>query len=332
MEKSSFYHLFSDIEKDDDPLYVALKQDIHSIKVIFNPSEHSIDEIIQEFINYRRKNSYSVLNPLFMLNYFAKTRPKYLSIVKELFPVLLSDPKKIRTILTNTKYHSQTCIYNLVQNIFPPEIDQGFNEIPKAYGLISESVFPPESLFSYIFQDDIDGFLEYMTKNPSTDISKPFVLPIEVSAAFFDGEEEIHLLDLCCFFGSVKCYNHLIQNGARITGSTNKMAVAGANQEIVHSLQQLNCSFDNCLTVAIQHNRDKICDMLLTNYTCEDITFDICLRSYNFEAFVFFFHNAVVDSKSPLVDIYQNALQAATAIDCAPVVNYLKIRQRLLPK
>ena len=327
----SLYKLFVDIDKNNDRLYKSIKSEINSIKVIFNPSEHSIEEITQEFLNYRRDNSYSILNPLFMLNYFAKTRPKYLNIVPVLFPLLFSDKNKNQSIFENTKFHSQTCIYNLVQSLFPPDIDQGYNDIPKAYGLIDESVFPQGTLFSFIFQDNKEELIQYLAKYPNLDLNKQYKLPIEVAAAFFQGEEQINLIDLCCFFGSFSCFGYLIQNGANVTAITNHMAIAGASNEIIHALEQQNCSFDYCLTTAVQQNRNQLCDWLLTNYSCEDVSFEICLSSFNFEAFAFFFHNATIKLETPLASIYNEAIKAAKDHEHTILANFLRIQQKIMP-
>ena len=96
------------------------------------------------------------------------------------------------------------------------------------------------------------------------------------------------VLDYCCLFGSLKCFNHFYSNNSKITEKTLRFAIAGGNKEIIDILKESGYTFEKYLETSIEYHRYEITHWLLENYKCDPVLLPSCIKYYNFDAFLYF--------------------------------------------
>ncbi|OHS95849.1 hypothetical protein TRFO_38008 [Tritrichomonas foetus] len=79
------------------------------------------------------------------------------------------------------------------------------------------------------------------------------------------------LLEYSAYWGAIDIFKFLMMNGAKLGNKTVNYAILGGNLEILHLLEDANCSFDASLCAAIQDQRDDILDYIIDN---KNISFD----------------------------------------------------------
>lgn len=97
------------------------------------------------------------------------------------------------------------------------------------------------------------------------------------------------LLDFACKYGSLQCYEFLIEKGCTITDNTIKYAIQGQNMKIIEKMDKEKIG--NYLSAAISVNNNELADWILANYKAKAATVSQCLDSSNFVAASFFIEN-----------------------------------------
>ena len=88
-----------------------------------------------------------------------------------------------------------------------------------------------KEIFLLLQKDDIDGFISFLSKNPTIDITEEQEVDDNgYYYCLFDLSRYVLLIDFCCFFGSLKCFKYLLLNQCEITEKTLKYSIAGGNQ------------------------------------------------------------------------------------------------------
>ena len=105
---------------------------------------------------------------------------------------------------------------------------------------------------------------------------------------FFGYYSSILLIDVCCFFGSLKCFKYLLLNKCEITEFTLKSSIAGGNQEIINILKERQYSFEECLETSVKYHRYELINWLNENYKCKQFPLTRCIEYYNIDAFLYF--------------------------------------------
>ena len=134
------------------------------------------------------------------------------------------------------------CVYSC----FPEQINEIQQEI-KNTNFLKFVLFPEEfpineseeqkEMFSFLQKDDIDGFISFLSNNPTIDIKEEQKLKRGGYYFFLVGWFVISLIDFCCLFGSLKCFKYLLLNKCEITENTLNYSIAGGNQEIINILK-----------------------------------------------------------------------------------------------
>ena len=137
----------------------------------------------------------------------------------------------------------------------------------------------------------------------------------------FDYSSKISLIDICCFFGSLKCFKYLLLNKCEITTKTLQCSFAGGNEEIINFLKEKGHSFEKCLKISVKYHRYELTRWLIENYKCKPVSLPLCIKYYNIDAFLYFLeHEHSIDE----TDKYEwTSLHSAFMIGHLPIVQYL---------
>ena len=159
-------------------------------------------------------------------------------------------------------------------------------------------------LLELIRKDDLEGFKTFLNFHPTIDIKdeeniQSFLFGSEngrrgeiISYRYpidrFSYRNTTNLLNFAAFYGSSECFKYFIMNDCNIPDDIAEFAIYGGNNEIIRILEQKGVNYDNKLQISIDSHHYHITDWLLTNYNCEKIYLYNCIKSYNYQAFLFF--------------------------------------------
>ena len=92
-------------------------------------------------------------------------------------------------------------------------------------------------------KDDIDGFISFLSKNSTVDITEEQRLEFGGYYDILFSISYISLIDFCCLFGSLEfgsleCFKYLFLKKCQITKETLQYSIAGGNQEIINILKE----------------------------------------------------------------------------------------------
>lgn len=167
-----------------------------------------------------------------------------------------------------------------------------------------------------LISDDVETFTKRMRSLISRDIKD---IKADSLFTFIENRETISVLQEACLYCVVKCFKRAFAEGDFDKEGLAKFAVAGGNMEIINFLKGKGVSFDNCFLVAVKFHRYDVCDMLINEYKCEDITPTDSINSFNYRTFFYpFIKKETI--KKPGID---QALIAATLNEQKPLVVYL---------
>ena len=140
--------------------------------------------------------------------------------------------------------------------------------------------------------DDNEGFISYLSQNPSFDIYKDIELTNDSYYYCISQFGYFTPIYFCCLFGSINCFEYLYLNKCEITEETLENAIACANEDIIHILEDKH-KFNECLETAVEYHHNNIIEWLLLKYgdECQHVPLPTCLQYFNYEAFLFFLHN-----------------------------------------
>ena len=143
-----------------------------------------------------------------------------------------------------------------------------------------------------------------------------------MSSTLFPEIECISLIDVCCLFGSLKCFKYLLLNKCEITWKTLKYSITGANKEIINTFKEKGHSFEECLETSVQYHRYELTNWLNEKYKCEPISLPKCIEYYNLFAFFYYLQQGrTLDHVSSQTG--NRCLLSALLIGYLPIVQHL---------
>ena len=187
------------------------------IKTLFNFTkiqEKSSSDLNNQFLSFLQNSQNGPNYFIKLIDHYSFCRPQYHDLsqlfVKSIFSCFPETIEENKTFLK-----SQTYLLKFI--IFPEEFPINENKELK-------------EMFLLLQKDDIDGFISFLSNNPTIDITKEQKLERGGYYFFlFSWHDSISLIDFCCFFGSLRCFKYLLLNKCTITEETLKYSIAGGN-------------------------------------------------------------------------------------------------------
>ena len=256
-----------------------LKEENENIKALFNykggeSQLKHLKELFASSIQNSKNCSKYFIN---LLDHYSKCRPNHQHLSKELVECVYSCfPEQINEIKQNIK---KTKFLKYI--IFPEEFPIEGSEEQKEMILLLQ-------------RDDLVGFLSFLSKNPTIDITK--YQKFEDWGYYFhlfNLKNRITLISLCCYFGSVNCFKYLLSNQCRVEDigidNTIQFAIEGGNQEIIDILKEKGYSFKLCLQMSVLFHRYELTKWLSENYKseCLSLSLPMYISNYYFDEFLY---------------------------------------------
>ena len=117
----------------------------------------------------------------------------------------------------------------------------------------------PDPLSLILRKDNIDKFKNYVK-------TKSLKLDSKISSSIYESNrmvDKCYLIEFCAFFGSTRCFNFLLENGAKPTKDLPAFAIAGGNKSIISSVENIpGSSFNGTLKYAIAFHHFGLCKWL----------------------------------------------------------------------
>lgn len=117
-----------------------------------------------------------------------------------------------------------------------------------------------------IREDDVEKLQKFLSQtNISINSTIPYSI-FEICQYINRNETDMPtLIEFASFCGSINTFKFLFMNDAKLKESTIDYAINGGNIEIIHILENSNCSFNTALDAAIHDQKDDIVDYILDN-------------------------------------------------------------------
>ena len=260
-------------------LVSSIKKESKNITEIFNfdGNKDQLKHIKDVFTNMIKNSKNEPKYYITFLERYSKCRVKQHDVSRELVECVYSCfPEQINEIKQNIK---KTKFLKYI--IFPEEFPIEGSEEQKEMILLLQ-------------RDDLVGFLSFLSKNPTIDITK--YQKFEDWGYYFhlfNLKNRITLISLCCYFGSVNCFKYLLSNQCRVEDigidNTIQFAIEGGNQEIIDILKEKGYSFKLCLQMSVLFHRYELTKWLSENYKseCLSLSLPMYISNYYFDEFLY---------------------------------------------
>ena len=288
--KNTHYSELMNTYKDYDDLFVRLYR-LHTYK------EEEVDEIYQEIKKQLLETKmFTPIKLISILYTAAKFNNRYLrsyfSIFKKIFDeyhiTTDSGISSIFLYFLNMEYGIQT---------------SGQNNTRYNLQKLSLDVFEENTIYRAIMEDDIEKFMLF---TESEDFDPLQTLRNDLFSDFF-GDSDIGFVDLCSYYGAVKCFKFLITEFKCTPSYIGlKYSFLGGNPDIVHECLKQHSVNRECMEFAIaSHNIDFVC-FLMNEYGLEVFPHH-CGEYNNLQAFFVYLDNTndinTCFANSPLFNI-----------------------------
>ena len=273
---SKEYTIFKNYIEIEEILFQ--KQSItESTETLYN----KIDLILKQ--NENKEILFSYLIDL--LIYYILIRPKTKDFSGFLISKLLSSYENqrnyiIQKIRLNENYKNS----NLIKDFLSSQVDQ--EKMPKFVEAKQED-------FPFIANDDVNELKEYINSHNDISTDSGFYFNSKSPFHILSRGLNIKLLDICCFYGSLECFNFLYINKFEHGDKINEISIFGGNLSIIHEVEENGISFDYCFLYSIKYHQKEITEWLLSNYKCEIFPVTKSLEYYDYLTFIFLLFNGI---------------------------------------
>lgn len=173
------------------------------------------------------------------------------------------DEKKVKTV-DGQKFKATQSVVQEYINIFDVLIENNFE---KLYPLITTGC-NLNTVELDIYNDDVESMKLKLAQTFNTN-KKIDETPFH-PAMFLQWRAS--LLEMCAFYGSIKCFNYLLTRNAR-TSFIGMFATAGAFPDILKRVEELKEPFESCLRIAGAFRDLNTMEWLMNNHM-EELKFD----------------------------------------------------------
>ena len=276
----------------------ALK-DKHELKSVLHMLSNIADnhhrgpcffERIEKIINFLKLDMKSNFSNFSIFNIFKSNKRILWFLIKE---EIITVNKTIESILTK-KYEYQEASYSEYLFTMPnhftnkkliQEIKENLDEYEK-----KQAIGENDSRVCELIREDLlDDFVDFVTKEKLS-------LERKIEKSIFESNPLLlsrgaSLIEYAAFFGSVKIFNYLQENGNKLTPSLWLYAIHGKNNEIIRLLEENHIKleeseYSECFSEAIKCHHNEIADYIRNKYGAgkdekSSLAFEQCLKSYN---------------------------------------------------
>ena len=304
------YLLFLDEIKGTEE-YKNAKERIELIEDIFSINEENFQKVIDKLRKYLNENNemvtmFILVSLLFILTRFKSANQFGFSLIKFFKDNYINEIENIINIQESMPYNYE-CLLKAVD--FENLIRNTSNDF--SFYNYEQGTIP-----YYLFNDDIEGLQDYVSKQPYVDFNEQ-PTPQWVPTNLFFYFENLTIFDYSILFGSTKCFKYImLQDDAEFTGRCSFLSVSSGNSEIIHILEQNDADFEFLSFIySIMFHRNNIFEWVLRNFATNiyfftDIT-EFSIIFFNEEIFYFLLTNGtpinVADFETYPI---QNALQS----------------------
>ena len=347
------YLSISELRNSDDLLLSFIKEENSFINKLFNidnidESEDInayIEELKEEFSNFIKKISgsyYSHINYYYkLLSYFAIIRCKYYFVIPHLLEVLY---KHFPTLIDTDKKYNYQLIFD---DLIPKQFNERNLQI-KDFPLVDPSIYfdfkNNGEFLLYIYNDDINSFLDYTVSHPnfyihdiifcSPKLSMFFIIPTMDQSDQnlpYLSEVSISLLEISCCFASIKCFNYFMLNDCYVSSLAYNYAIAGGSLDIIRKLDQIGAHYKNdisCFMTSIYYHRIELTDWIIYDNNKLKIGLSELQNMTtfcNYEASLFFIYSFMRNEQKPMEfnDLLKLLLDISYEIDNLEMFKYL---------
>ena len=271
----------------------------------------NVDQHLKEYLSLTEK----------IFNYHEGTKTNELRIYLENFTKSKSIHSYLLSLILcvySIARPKNKSILNEVQNFITPTSATGiFQTIFANCGLpdMTSSVVTNSDFNIILISDNCEMLKELISKTPNFKFSDM----IEI-----DGKS-ISLLDLAAFYGSVRCFKHLMMNDSPYTEYTCPLSIAGGNNEIIHLLEShfKDQNFENksCFDISIAFHQYSLSDWLMSHFKHTVADISIAIRTFNYLGFIYLFQKETSKGLIP-------CLSSACKYSNVPIIQYLVEKQK----
>ncbi|OHT01786.1 hypothetical protein TRFO_31260 [Tritrichomonas foetus] len=246
---------------------------IFSIRSIFNANLLSKDYLRELLIQLTDQLAYFFKNNPGIWNLFDFKIDKY--FILQLLELNNDFIKLPKTIKDGRKYFSPEIGFNF-HNMKNKEF-----QTPDEFFVNRKNGENLNELSQAIRKDDMNLFTHLISQT-SLKINASSIPPALFERFSFI-QTDVSLVEYAAFFSSIQIFKYLILNDAQFNNELTKYAIAGGNNEIIHICEDKSLSFKKSINIAIQQWKNELVEYLLQEYSFNEESFTIALKSYNYQ-------------------------------------------------
>ncbi|KAH0790773.1 ankyrin repeat protein [Histomonas meleagridis] len=308
----------ADVEKTKE--WEQFKDIITLIESLYNVGlndEETQKTIITNFINYFSAHKEELPHLIQILINYVDLRPLHrkfcTQLIREIFKVL---PEAV-TLADQVLAAEDNLLYILSQEKLIPDEKEG--RYDSSLKELVYQIYPQDTVhYSILLDDPTNQIFKILPPNARIKVG-----PLKPSYNVCN-EESVSLICLAAFHGSIKCFNYLLQKGAKMTEELPLYACAGGHEGIVVFLAQNGVPFSHsCLIVAAHFHRYNILQFLFDNLPEKIMLLNIPLKYQNYRTFFFLLLKGVPVIKAVEDESFTTILHDAAQYCSPQFVKYI---------
>ena len=266
-EENSFsnYKFLDEIRKT--PLYLKAKDRIELVEDIFSINEETYPKVLDKLREYLKSNDDLVEMFFFVSILYILTR--YKSAHKFGFSLFTYFKENYLNRIENVINIQRYLYFSQNKLLKDIKIKDLITNSSKDFSFYD---YEPNTISYFLFNDDISGLQDYVSKVPNIDFNEPIKIKwIPYETLNFLRNIPLNIFEHSILFGSLKCFKFiLLQDEVKITEDCTSLAAASGNSEIIHNLEHKDCKFDKeCCNYALMFHQNNIFEWIIRNYATD---------------------------------------------------------------
>ena len=219
-----------------------------------------------------------------------------------------------KPIITFSRFHIFS-EYLYIRNIVSEEDFNSYGA-PRESELRSlqqyEKPIEENSIFAFIFNDDVSNFVHSVTVN-----NNDYKTYYPVINDYFT------IMHFASFCGAIKIMKYLLLNNHKIDQTTICRAIEGGHEEMIELLDSKGCNLDYNIKIAINCHNNSIAKWLYEDKKNLHCPLPYCVEWFNTEMFLYLFNQPNFDIEEQEEDTGKTSLFYAIINDDKTLTEYL---------